>query len=218
MCVCARLTATGNNFAHVVNFTVRWEGLFFIVSSAHRRGGGRELAVIPWPCACSTILTAGRHESAVLKGLHPCKSLGDSTLIMSNDKLLTRRGTPARTSAVLFTALFFPKRFSDPRFSVLPLSKEISRWFDGKIAARDCAGGIWNNKFVTSWGVGRQTIVRLTHTHTHTHVALIAPEGSLLIVVKSFVVYLGKQWQSGDFPCNLSFSEYLQKWSPLVCT
>lgn len=34
-----------------------------------------------------SIVTARRHESVVSGGLHPCKSLGDSPLIMSNDSL-----------------------------------------------------------------------------------------------------------------------------------
>lgn len=37
--------------------------------------------------ACPSIVTAGRHESVVSEGLHPCKSPGDSPLIMSNDSL-----------------------------------------------------------------------------------------------------------------------------------
>lgn len=36
---------------------------------------------------CPSIVTTVRHEYVVSEGLHPCKSPGDSPLIMSNDSL-----------------------------------------------------------------------------------------------------------------------------------
>lgn len=43
-------------------------------------------SIILW-AVCPSIVTTVRHEYVVSEGLHPCKSPGDSPLIMSNDSL-----------------------------------------------------------------------------------------------------------------------------------